>query len=713
VRMTLDSRLLASHAPSCARAALGLSLALLLGAGGRAQAQDADPKAPVEEIEVLGKEHRLPTAGATKSNVPLLETPMAVSVVSRERFELQGAQDIEDVLNYSSGVRSEPYGNDTRFDWGMIRGTDFVQYLDGLKVTVGSYNTARADPYGMDRIEIMRGPSTVLYGQGTTAGIINLVSKVPQEDFGGELGIEVGSFSRKQIRADVTGALDPSRHWLYRLVFLQRKSDSNVDFVDDDRLMLAPSFTWAPTQDTQITLRGLYQKDDTGSSASFLPHSGILTLNPNGKVPFDRFNSEPGFDTYEPEIRSIGWTVQHRLSDALQLRQNLRYNRSKVDYRTMYGNSVYQAAPFIDPQQRVISRYFDVSQPVVDLVSADQGVLSDFSTGFVQHHVTAGVDASYFRLRGRSARGDGNPLDLFTPAYRGQPMPELTREPESTQRTLGIYLQDQLEIDRWRLLGAVRQDFTASTLEGSDDERDQALTARAGLLYLSPAGWAPYLSYSQSFQPVAGTNARNERFEPQRGEQWELGIKYQPPGAAYALSATLFRILEKNRLTSDPGDPLNQVQAGEVRSRGFEFEASGELLGNDFVLSYSFTDIEMIQSTTRAEIGRQLTSIPQHLASAWLSRSFPLGENLSLQLGLGVRHIGKSFGYLTSTGTTLTTPSVTLTDAMLALRLRKDWELQLNASNLFDKTYVATCLGRGDCFLGTGRRISARALRRF
>ena len=274
------------------------------------------------------------SAGATKTDTPLIETPQAITVITRDQMEAQGVQTLRDTAAYSAGVASSFF--DSRGDAFKFRGTDPVQYLDGLQRMYGVYNTARPDPYTLERVELLRGPSSVLYGQGSVGGVLNLVSKRPQTDTLREVQVQAGNHGRRQLAVDFTGPLDTEGQWLYRFVAIGRESGTQVDHVADDRTVIAPSLTWAPDSNTSLTLQLLYQKDKSGSLVGFFPWQGTLLPSRYGQIPTSTFLSEPGFDRYDTEQTSIGWQFSHRFNDTWTVRQNFRVAQSEVDYRTMF-----------------------------------------------------------------------------------------------------------------------------------------------------------------------------------------------------------------------------------------------------------------------------------------------------------------------------------------------------------------------------------------
>ncbi|KEH13944.1 hypothetical protein GY15_09510 [Delftia sp. 670] len=220
---------------------------------------------------------------ATKTDTPLIETPQAISVVTRDQFEAQGVQTLRQTTAYSAGVVSNYF--DSRVDSFSARGGNVSQYQDGLLRTYGTYNTSRPDPYTLERVEFLRGPSSVLYGQGSVGGVLNLTSKRPQAEALREVQVQVGSYGRKQIATDLTGAVTEDGQWLYRLVAVGRESGTQVDHVNDDRLVIAPSLTWRPSADTSLTLQALYQKDKSGSLIGFFPWQARACPAPTARFP--------------------------------------------------------------------------------------------------------------------------------------------------------------------------------------------------------------------------------------------------------------------------------------------------------------------------------------------------------------------------------------------------------------------------------------------
>jgi iron complex outermembrane recepter protein len=643
-------------------------------------------------------------SAATKTDTPLIETPQAISVISNTQMVDQGVLTVQDALRYSAGVRADAYGVDSRGDDAFLRGTSFVQYLDGLRQSMGS-SYARTEPYFLDHLEVVRGPSSVLYGQGTTGGLIALTSKRPQFEAAHEVQVQVGNNARKQVAFDSTGPIDQAGHWAYRVIGVYRDSDSQIDHVPDDRKAIAPSITWAPDADTRWTLLANLQFDKNGTSLNFLPHSGTLLPNPNGRIPTSRFVSEPGFDRYDTQQRSVSSFFEHRFSDTWKFDVNMRYSHDNVDYRTLYPN-VYSnpSYPFLDDSARTVSRYAYISLNRHKRLVTDSHAEADFEFLGMQHRVLVGLDIARSRTDGAQGNGvDDVPFDLYAPVYgNGFVPPDVSPIASSTTRQTGLYVQDQVNWGE-HLVGTVGFRHDRATLTTGDDRSvDNATTARYGLLYRFDSGFSPYVSYTESFQPLDSLDFYQRPYEPLRGKQYEAGVKYQPVGSATMVTATYYDLREENRLSPDPANPLNQIQKGRARTRGVELEGSTRL-GNhvDVIGTYTWTK-------ARPDDGSIVAGLPKNQASAWAVYHVNDADSDGLSFGAGVRYIGVNYD---ETGT-LRVPKKTLFDAMVGWN-QGPWRFAVNIANLTDQAYEASCLARGDCFVGPRRSIVGSATYRF
>ena len=642
------------------------------------------------------------SATATKTDTPLNETPQSVTVITRDLITDQGANNLQDALNYATGVRSDAYGLDSRTDSARVRGGYPDEYLNGLRKNFDYYTSnARTEPYTLERIEVLRGPAAMTYGQGSVGGVINMVSKRPQPEAQNEVSLQLGSWNRKQLQGDFTGPLTADGQWLYRLVAVARKADTQVDHVRDNRQVLAPSLTWQPSAATSLTLQGLTQRDRSGSTSQFFPWSGVITPNPNGQLPTNRFVGEPGWDRYDTDRNSFGWLFEHKFDNSWSLRQNLRYTRTDVDYRTLYGDSFTVAGDWAGDlvNKRLFGRFADATITHTKLLALDQHLQGQFKTGALQHELLLGVDAARYRKTGEAgfaspvyyADGTVPLIDAYAPVYGNFTPPEMSAIDPSTQRQVGLYAQDQLRFDtHWLLTLGLRHDRVRNETEGSSGsiEKHRATSKRVGLLYAAPAGWSPYVSYSESFTPQA--NVFGKPADPLRGKQWEAGVKFEPTGLPLSGNLALYSLREVNQIEQDMTSQTF-TQLGETRAKGVEAELKMTVARQlDLVSSYTYTELD-----------EQLEQVPRHQASLWSNWKLASIGFDGFSVGAGVRYMSSFHD-----GAAPQIPSLTLLDAMVAWE-SPHWRAALNVSNLSDKVYVATCLSRGDCWWGARRNAVA------
>ncbi|MDJ1156680.1 TonB-dependent siderophore receptor [Chelatococcus sp. SYSU_G07232] len=651
------------------------------------------------------------TATGSKTDTPIIEVPQSISVVTRDRVEAQKAQTVPEALRYTSGVLTQPWGLDPRFDQFKVRGFEITSigvYRDGMRMpTVGMMSWAY-DPYGVERIEVLRGPSSVLYGAASPGGLVNLVTKRPPSERMGEVEISGGSYSNKQISADLGGPIDKDGIWSYRFTGLLRDSDTQVDYVRNDRSFAAPALTWRPSADTSLTLFASYQKDRT-SSYGTLPALGTRFANPNGKIARSLFIGDPNFDRVDRTAYSIGYAFEHRFDDVWTVRQNLRYGYLEADQAVLYGAS-------LRPDLRTMDRASFTVDGKLRSFNVDNQVQASFDTGPLRHTMLFGLD--YQRMSARSIQGysdstfdPGVPtLDLFSPVYgRSVALPPIYQNDEQNLSQLGLYAQDQLKFDKWILTAGLRQDWVENKLKNYigrsvRTQDDRKLTYRIGLGYEFDMGLVPYAAYSTSFEPVAGTDRLGAAFKPTTGEQVEVGLKYQPAGMRSLVTLALFDLKQKNTLTADPLSPFNSIQTGETRARGVEVEGVASLMdGLDLIATYTYTDAEISKDTNTAIVGNVPAVTPRHMASGWLDYTLQSGPLKGLGFGGGVRYVGASYA---DNANSFRNEAFTLVDAAIHYEWQ-NWRLAVNAKNLFDKAYVICNGGDLNCIYGPGRSLIA------
>jgi iron complex outermembrane recepter protein len=643
------------------------------------------------------------SAAGTKTDTALLETPQAVSVVGREQMDAQQVQSVAEATRYTPGVRAGTFGADSRNDWFLVRGFSAQEsgyYLDGLQLFSSAFATWRAEPFGLERIESVRGPSSVLYGGTNPGGLLNLVSKRPSA--GTLLHVEAGinEFGNGYGGVDAGGAIDAGEHFLYRVSALGRGGGTQVEHTNNDRLFLAPSVSWKPTGRTSLTLHGSYLLDRT-KGQNFLPYVGTVVDAPYGRIPTDLFTSEPDLDHFQRDQLLVGYEFEHRFSDAWTVRQNLRYGHLEIDFQNYYG--VGYAG---EPAGAQLARGNFITVPTAALFTADTQVQARLETGPLRHRILLGVDYKHYRISDEQGYEAGTPLELLNPVYGSYAPPESRYAlNETSQDQLGVYLQDQIQFaQRWNLVLSGRHDWVGTDLENeltpasSYDGSVKSFSGRAGLLYAFDSGIAPYVSYARSFNPVAGTTAAGALFEPETGQQVEAGLKFQPDGLESTVGLSVFELRRQNFVTTDGA--FNQLQIGEVRSRGVELELITSLLpGLDVLGALSLYGLEITDGAD-FETGKTPVGSPEFMASLWLDYTFQEGALRGVGAGAGVRSTGRSFADRVNT---LEVPGFTLVDLGLHYQ-RSHWRAAVTVSNLLDDEYVSSCSSEAACFYGDQRR---------
>lgn len=663
------------------------------------EVQGEDPRGPVDGIIA----HR--TATGTKTDAPILEIPQSISVVGRTQMERQGATSVTEVLRYVPGVVIETYGPDPKgYDWVLMRGFNAQSssdFRDGLRQSSISYSFFRTDPYALERVEVLRGPSSSLYGQSDAGGLINKVSKRPRDKAHYQVELQGGSYDRLQGAFDIGGPVDAAGTLLYRVIGIARDSNTQFKYPNgteraDDRLLLAPSFTWRPSADTKLTVYAEVLQDRSGGSA-------LYSRAPGGRwLPV----GDPNFDKFKQDQQVVGYEFEHRFNETWTLRQNARYGHTETFLNATQG---YWA-----PAAGAIARRNRTFDESMSAFVSDTQLEAKFGTGPVSHTALFGFDNNFVDadVRGWQTPWGSTLLNPIRPVYGiAMPDPRLVGAPfqiyNQKLAQFGIYAQDQIKWDRWILTLGGRYDRidvkTDDSLTRRSYERvDGQFSGRVGLTYLTSFGLAPYVSYAEAFVPTLGLDARGQTMEPSQSRQVEVGLKFEPAGWNALFTAALFDLTKTNATvyTTNGAEPL-----GRTNSKGVELEAKVSLAeGLDFTGSYTFADVEVEVGATAAQRGKRPMLVPAHTASGWLNYTFQQGVLKGLGLGAGVRYVGQSYGDALNT---VKIDPWTVVDAGASYKWRNA-TFAVNATNLFDKKYFATCESATACYEGQRRTVIGR-----
>lgn len=653
------------------------------------------------------------SSSGTKTNTPIMETPQAVSVIGAEQIRDQKANKLDEVLRYTAGVRAGTFGADTRNDWWLIRGfksDDLGLFLDGMQLFYTSYASWKLETPNMERVEVLRGPSAVLYGGSSPSGIVNVISKMPPADPVRFIETGVNNFGNAYVGFDVGGpvATQPENGKLfYRVVGQVQNGPTQVNFTPDNNYFIAPSVTWKPDADTTFTVLASASRQET-RGINFLPYEGTVTNARFGKIPTSFFAGDPSVDKFTREQEMLGYQFERNLTDDLTFRQNARFAHVDVTYRGYVGNN------WADINTGSLGRYNWYAKNTANQANLDNQLEYRFNTGAVRHTLLFGVDLKGYQIDDYQAFNFGTvpSINVFNPSY-GFDIP-LTGAPfrnfQITQKQAGTYLQDQMKLGNFTLVLSGRNDWVETTQAGRDtgatlaSRDDSKFSGRAGLIYNFDNGIAPYVSYATSYNPIIGLNAQNQLFLPETGQQAEIGVKVAPRGFDGYFTASLFDLKRQNVATTDPVVTTLQNQTGEVTSRGIELEAVANAT-RELKLIGSFTAYHLFNSRDLdpALVGKTPTNTPELLVSGWADYTFKDGPLAGFGFGGGVRYVGSSWA---DTANTLEVPAVVLGD--LALHYEwQNWRTALNVVNLTDKIYVASCAAASSCFYGDRRRVTA------
>ncbi|MCA8024151.1 TonB-dependent siderophore receptor [Burkholderia cepacia] len=708
--------------------AAGSALYVAAASAAHAQASGAavvPPAAVLPEIDVTGKGDRsssglvgLRTTAGTKTDTPVAEVPQTINIVTAQQIEMTGATDLNQALRYVPGFAT--FGADSRTDsYAALRGFTPMLYVDG----VAAPHTAviadwRVDPYTIDSIAVLRGPTSVLYGAGEPGAIVDAHTKLADGERVREAGVQIGNDARKQFMVDVGDTLDPDGGYAYRFVGVARDGNAETGPNGDRRVALAPSFRWRPNADTSLTLSATFLQDSGDISSNFLPASGTVLPNPNGRLSQDIYMGDPGFNDYRKKQWSLGYALEHRVNAIWSLHQDVRWSHLSLDDATVFGNGF---APRSTTNMMRTAGLFQLNYSRLDI---DNHAQARFGTGPLEHTLLLGAQYDRQTTTNSVWLAIAPSLNLYHPVYRpvtdaifAGPTSLGHVDQYTAMNTFGVYAQDQIRWKRWTLTLGGREDFVNARFDdrtaGKQARQDvSAFSGRVGLTYRGDAGLSPYVSHSTSFDPVIGVRLYGGGLpKPTRGTQTEAGLRWQPPGRNLMLSAALYQIDQTNVATPTPVnlDPTGttSVQTGKVRSRGIELSAVGKVTRElSIVASYVHQDVKNVQAND-ASLNHWPVAVPlpRQMASMWADWTWRAGVLSGLGFGGGVRYQSASAG---APDNSLTVPSVTLVDLALHYEM-PHWRFALNVANLFDRRYVSGCQSYNVCVFGNERTVLASA----
>ena len=633
---------------------------------------------------------------ATRTDTPLRDIPASIQVIPRQVIEDQRAIRLDEALrNVGSVTFSNSVGN--RGQNFLVRGFSATQYRNGLREDAGgggSFNTRTAqETADLERIEVLKGPASVLFGQGEPGGIINLVTKKPLSTPYYNIEFTAGSFDFYRPTLDFSGPLNEDGSLAYRLNIAYESAGSFRDFTDSRRYFIAPSLTWIISPSTKLTLEASYLQDRRS------PDTGLIVLNGSDRpanLPFNRTLADP--DNYAmnfDETRAYLF-LDHKFSDDISVRTAFRYTTSFESFR--------EGLSFINrlrDDNRTVELGISSTDQFYETYTFQNDFIWEFKTGAIAHTLLFGLEVNngFGRFSSQvppeQQNVTGGLLDIFEPNYNAITYTggfQVFEDGDFQKRNMfGVYLQDQITIaNNIKLLVGGRFDSVDTEQLFQVDEfvveqRDSAFSPRLGLVYQPNANLSLYASYSRSFVPVLGRSAINEPFQPTRGTQYEVGAKADFLDGRLSATLSAYNITRSNITTPDPDNPDFSIQVGEQRGRGIDLDVVGEISpGWNIIASYALIDATITEDN-RFEVGNRLNNIPNNAASLWTTYTVQSGDLAGLGFGVGAFFVGERTGDLANS---FTLPEYTRVDAAVYYN-RDNFRAALNFKNLFGTEYFA------------------------
>ncbi len=674
---------------SIARAVLPMVCGMALSTPGHAQESDAVSPDSVQALSTV-------TVVGTVGDLQSLDfyAPNSSIVLNRNDIEEQGARKLDQALQYQAGVLSEPFGADNKVEWFKIRGFDASVSLDGTPTTPNGYFVWKPEIFGVETIEVLKGPNSLVFGASEAGGVVNLVTKRPHKKEALLLEAEGGYRGRMGLGLDYNGVANEAGTAYYRIVAQARREDGLQHDTDMKSYYLAPSATFEFTPRTSLTLLTSVQREDGTPTNGFLPAYGTIIGTPYGRIDRRTNPGEPDFDHLKRTQLSAGWLFRHEFNDDWTFTQNYKYAKLDVDQQNVFAWSS-------DGDRELLRGY----------TYTDGSTKNHYIDNRISGKLKLGKDIELLPVVGfdylrSSTSGQNNGfgwapnLDMFNPVY-GAPFDVDATPYELDTKQLGVYASAQLRVGpRWNFNAGIRHDKAegSGTINGGDAGYDASHNSfNVGAMYISDYGVSPYISYSESFKPLAGVDGYGSSYRPYEAKQSEVGVKLEPAWLDGALTLAYFDVEEKNALISDSSNI--QSQSGKRNNKGVEIQGDFNITPDtavkaSYTHNHSRQDID-VQQTVRTPL------IPKHQASLWVSHHFTMPNSAKLTVAAGVRYNGSTEDERYYPAEEVS--SFTLVDMMARYQVNREWALQLNARNITDKTYVSGC--DFYCYYGGGRTV--------
>ncbi|WP_286740100.1 TonB-dependent siderophore receptor [Psychrobacter sp. UBA3068] len=704
------------------RLTVAIQIGLLMGISHAAYAEDvpklngdneATPSTTLDAVTVYADSYR---STGTKTALDPNDAPMSYTRIDQELLQKRQADSVNAALRYEPGVTTESRGTVSIFDEYNIRGfKTYSNFYDGLRLPYdGAWNLMpQVDIYATEAVEVLKGPASSLYGYAAPGGMVNQVAKSPKNTQASEMQLRLGNQNLKEVAIDTTGPLTDTLN--YRLVALKRKKDGQMQTTEEERTLINPSLEWQATDDVSVLANLFYQDDPEMVPSTPLPAVGTVYNASYGKLDSDAYAGDK-WNRFSKEVFMPSVTVNWNINDQLTFKHITRYTDAEAQQRNIYNRG------FVEGSDTTLNRVAYTTDETMHNWTTDNQLAYQLDTANTSHNLLFGVEyqetdsnATYY-----DAGTAGTPnLDLSSPDFSqinadNLPLDTYRQKQDIEQSQLGLYVQDEMQWQDLTVVAGLRHDNFDSSTEQTEATKgavysDKTISndasetsGRLAAIYDFDNGLSPYASYSQSFQPVVGSNfITNEAFKPTTADQLEAGIKYLSSDRATQGTLAVFDITQKNVVVTNPSNSQQKVQTGEITSKGVEI--SGSHMLNDWVdiaASYSYTDADITEDEFNPDVvGNTPAQIAKHKATLWADYY----ATDKLTLNAGVRYEG---GMQIDKQNSDELPSVTLVDIGGNYQINPMLAVGASINNLFDKTYVGACYDLENCWMGPERQMS-------
>lgn len=637
------------------------------------------------------------TTAVGKMPGDILTTPASVSVITSREIEERGANSIEEVIQYTAGVVTDYYGSDDRYDYFKIRGFAPFTYRDGLAVG-RSWGGILEEPYGYDRVEILKGANSTGFGVSDPGGSVNYVTKRPKSERFGEVYGTGGSFAHKEGGFDFGDNITEDDTLSYRLTGKFQRSDAEYDYSQDDQNFIMGGITWRPTDATSLTF--VFDHLDRDGTPSSGGHPRFTDFDR------DKFFGEPGFNYDETNRNTYSFMFDHDFENGLTFNSKARYSKSANAFRYAY---IFDELGASDPADTMVDRNFFGGDGDDEQFVIDAHVLYETSFEQVESRTLFGADYKSldtsntgYGLYRPDWGGTAPGIDWQNPIYSGVPPVIPVTEVRTKDQTTGaIYLQqDTVFFDKLTASVGLRNDWLdlSQVLNGTPTSAEYSeLSKRFGLSYKITEEVAVYASYAESVAPPS------TGVEPTTGQQYEIGLKYRPDAFPALFTASIYDLTLENITTFEAPTYL-PATVEKVRHRGLDLEAKMELTNNiNVIAAYGYIDSEIVEPGGSND-GNSFAQVPEHMASVWGTYTWEgEGARGDMTFGVGARYIGS---YYFDSQNTRKSDGAVIFDAAYTYKIQENTTFQINVSNVFDEKHIANDDG-GAYYYNPGRAVMA------